>query len=148
MGINDGGGNIEYYKRFPATLRDALLSRRVEFPATIRKEYEDLVVYRGVKISKNKSEIDKSDFMSNVERKKQNPLVVADEDRISSYSCSCFMNIEMMKIIAKFPRKNSAIARGIIKDDFGPIDINEDTSHVDLFLFDMVDPSMCFEVVE
>lgn len=67
---------------------------------------------------------------------------------VSSYSCSCYLNIDAMHIYAKFPRENKAIARGTIQKEIGPIDINENTSHVDLYLFAGIDPSGKFEVVE
>lgn len=75
-------------------------------------------------------------------------MKIAWEGRISSYSCSCFLNLEEMHMNAKFPRKNKAIAKGVIRKEFGPIDINNDTSHVDLYLYEDVDPSDEFEVVE
>lgn len=148
MGLNTMMMNLEYYNRFPITLKSALLSGRVKFPDSLQREYNDLCVYRGVKYTAEKTVIDRTDFLSNVERKKESPLVVADDSKISSYSCSCFLNIDEMRIQAKFPRKSKAIAKGVIKSEFGPIDINEDTSHVDLYLFDNVDPSSGFEVVE
>ena len=73
---------------------------------------------------------------------------MADDSKISSYSCSCFLNVDELHMQTKFPSKNKAIAKGIIKKEFGPIDVNEGTSHVDLYLFDNVDPSSGFEVVE
>lgn len=48
----------------------------------------------------------------------------------------------------KFPNKNKAIAKGIIKCEYGPIVINELTSHVDWYLYNNVDPSKEFEVIE
>lgn len=140
--------DMGYYNRFPTVLKNALMDGKVEFPSSIQQEYADLTVYRGVSYSNNKTKIDRSDFISNIERKIKNPLVVADDEKISSYSCSCYLKIDEMRIRAKFPRKNKAIARGIIKKEFGPIDINNDTSHIDLYLFDGVDPSDGFEVVE
>ena len=139
---------IEYYNRFPGVLRKALANGTVKFPSSLQRSYQELIVYRGVGYSKNKTKIDKSDFLSNVERNMKNPMVPADYDNISSYSCSCYLKIEEMRICAKFPRKNRAIAKGKIKQEFGPIDMNRDTSHIDLYLYDKVDPSDEFEVVE
>lgn len=140
--------NLEYYNRFPTTLKRALLSGRVMFPDSLQREYNDLYVYRAVKYTAEKTAIDKSDFLSYIELKKKNPLIVADDSKISSYSCSCFLNMDEMHLQTKFPSKKKAIAKGVIKNEFGPIDINEDTSHVDLYLYDNVDPSSEFEVVE
>lgn len=139
---------MEYYNRFPTVLKKALISGRVRFPASIQQEYNELLVYRGVSYSKNKTVIDKNDFLSNIERNMKNPMVPADYDNIDDYSCSCYMEIEKLRIYAKFPRRNKAIAKGVIKKEYGPIDINKDTSHVHLYLFEEVDPSDEFEVVE
>lgn len=51
-------------------------------------------------------------------------------------------------MLTKFPSRNKAIARGLIKQEFGPIDVSEKTSHVDLYLYNNIDPSDEFEVVE
>lgn len=139
--------DLEYYNRFPIILREALIMGKVKFPDSLKCEYTDMTVYRGVHYSANKRTIDKSDFISNIERKMKNPMVVADDKNISSYSCSCFLKIDELRVYGKFPRKNQAIAKGTIKKEFGPIVINDDTSHVDLFLFDDIDPSGEFEVI-
>lgn len=140
--------NMDYYNRFPTVLKNALINGVVSFPDSLQHEYTDLTVYRGVKYSNNKTIIDKSDFLSNVERNMKNPLVPVDLGEVSSYSCSCYLNIDSLRVCARFPRKNRAIAKGMIQKEFGPIDINSNTSHVDLYLFDKVDPSERFEVIE
>lgn len=61
--------------------------------------------------------MDKSDFCSNIERHLANSMVPADDHDIGSYSCSCFMDIDQLHLIAKFPRKNFAIAKGMITVD-------------------------------
>lgn len=140
--------NVEYYKKFPIVLRSALLKGEVAFPDSLNKEYDSLIVYRGVRYNSIKTEITKDDFCSNVEQMLKNPVIVADTEDISSYSCSCYLEVDAIRLYAKFPRKNKAIAKGVITKEFGPIDINNDTSHIDLYLFDNVDPSNNFEVVE
>lgn len=87
-----------------------LINGTVKFLSSLQRNYQELTVYRGVGYSKNKTKIDKSDFLSNVERNMKNPMVPADYDNISSYSCSCYLEIEKMRICAKFPRKNRAVA--------------------------------------
>lgn len=56
-----------YYKRFPTVLRDALLDGRVAFPKSLRVQYEDKQVYRGVRYNQKKTYIDKTDFYSHVD---------------------------------------------------------------------------------
>ena len=140
--------NEEYYDKFPNVLKNALKNGIVKFPDSIQDEYSELVVYRAVKYSKNKTAIDKSGFSSNMERNFKNPMVPVDSNDISCYSCSCYLKIDAMRIYANFPRKNKAIAKGTIQKEFGPIDINDTTSHVDLYLFNGIDPSEKFEVIE
>ena len=139
---------LDYYNRFPGLLKNALTEGKVSFPDTLICEYEDMEVYRGVSYTKEKMQIDKSDFISKMELKVNNPMIAVFEEEISSYSCSCYLDIEQMRINGKFPRKKMAIAKGIIKKEFGPIDINNDTKHVDLYLFEGIDPSAEFEVIE
>lgn len=139
---------MEYYDRFPTILREALTSGKVRFPDSLQYEYGELCVFRGVKYTGKKKTIDRSDFLSHVERKKMNPLFVADDSKIESYSCSVFMDIEELHQNTKFPNKNKAIAKGKIRSEFGPIYVKEWTSHIDLFLYENADPSDEFEVVE
>ena len=142
------GLTLSYYNRFPTVLKDALISEKVRFPNSLQCEYEELCVFRGIKYTATKTAIDKSDFLSYVELKKINPMIAADDSKINNYSCSLFMNIDELHQLTKFPNKNKAIAKGRIRSKFGPIIINEETSHIDLFLYDNVDPSNEFEVVE
>lgn len=106
------------------------------------------IVYRGVRYNKNKREIVLADFESNIERKLKNPSVYADEDDIEYYGCSCYEKMEAIKKFANYPRKNYAIAKGIVKKSFGPICRNKSTTHINLFLFKDIDPSEYFKVVE
>ena len=129
-------------------LKNALINKKVRFPDTLQKEYDDKYVFRGVKYNSKKKEINKTDFLSHIERKDTMMGRSVDETDISSYSCSCFLNLDELHTATKFPIKNKAVAKGLIKKDFGPININEQTSHIDLYLFDGVDPSYNFEVVE
>lgn len=135
--------------KFPTVLRTALRSNKVSFPDTLQCNYEKRCVFRAVKYTQDKTEIDASDFLSYVESNKKCPMIpVVDDNDISSYGCSCFMNLEMFHYRTKFPTKKKAIAKGMINDSFGPIIVDEKTSHIDLFLYDGIDPSGEFEVIE
>lgn len=135
-----------YYNRFPTVLRDALLNGRVAFPKSLQIQYEDTQVYRGVKYNQKKTDIDKTDFYSHAER--NNPSIPYDPDQITSYGCSCFMDLEEMHMITKFPTKNKAIAKGMIRQQYGPCDISKENSHVNIFLYVDADISKEFEVIE
>lgn len=134
----------EYYERFPTVLRNALISGQVEFSQDVLFEYENMSVYRGIKYGKNKIKIDKTDFYSHVERN----IPGVDRNDISSYGCSCFEDLEELHMITKFPRRNKAIAKGTIKERFGPCKKSNKNTHVDLFLYDNIDISGEFEVFE
>lgn len=140
--------DIKFYEKFPPALKNALINKGLDFPDNLEKEYNDVIVYRGVRYNKNKREIVLADFESNIERKLKNPSVYADEDDIEYYGCSCYEKMESIKKFANYPRKNYAIAKGIVKKSFGPICRNKSTTHINLFLFKDIDPSEYFKVVE
>ena len=54
--------NEEYYDKFPNVLKNALKNGIVKFPDSIQDKYSELVVYRAVKYSKNKTAIDKKNL--------------------------------------------------------------------------------------
>lgn len=138
--------DLEYYNRFPTILKNALVGEKVSFHDNMKQEYSELVVYRAVRYNTTKQHIDKTDFLSNIERKQTNPTVVADENDIEDYGCSCFQSLEKMTKLTVYPTKNKAIAKGKIKKQFGPINIAEESTHVNLFLYNKIDPSNEFEV--
>lgn len=129
---------------FPATLKEALASGRVELPGNLLYEYEDISVYRGVKYTKNKTEIDETDFYSHVERS----LPGVDIDDINNYSCSIFEDLEELRMWTKFPNRRKAIAKGIIRQQYGPRDEADKKTHINLFLYDNTDIYKEFEVYE
>lgn len=137
-----------FIDKFPPALQNALIKKGLRFPDNLEKEYNDVIVYRGVRYNNNKKNIELSDFQSNVERHLLNPSVYVDDNDIEYYGCSVYENMDLMKKYAKFPRKNWAVSKGIIKSSFGPIVRNGETSHINLFLFKDVDPSSNFKVVD
>lgn len=60
-----------YYEKFPDVLKNALKENKVTFPTELQKRYKDIdVVYRGIRLVKGKKEsIDRTDFLSQAERK-------------------------------------------------------------------------------
>lgn len=136
----------EYYQRFRAVLREALVEGRVEFPKNIQKNYSDIVAYRMVRYTEQKKEIVLSDFESQVERGVPG-LTPDDYSDIKKYSCSLFCDDNEAMLALHLPRRNKKLAKGEISDIYGPCIYEEDTSHVHLFLYDGVDPSGRFEVI-
>ena len=135
---------IEYYKRFPAVLKRALIDGKVNLPDNLLKEFQTIIAYRGIRFKKGEKEsVEKSDFLSQVERN----IPGANYDDIGEYSCSCFENIDELRVSYKLPRKNKGIAKGKIKCENGPI-VQDEGTHIHWFLYDNVDPSQDFEVYE
>ena len=135
---------MEYYERFPSVLKKALKENKVRFFPNLCKEYQPIEVYRSVRIVKNiKEVITKEDFYSQVER----DLPGVDKDDIGNYSCSCFETIEEIWDRLHYPKKNKKIAKGVIYDNEGPIAKDKGSTHIHWFLYDGVDPSDRFEVI-
>lgn len=133
----------EYYDRFPTVLRKALNERKVKFPETLEKNYDSVVAFRGIRfINDRKEAVDKSDFLSQAERR----LPGVDYEDIGEYSCSCFENIDELLIAFSLPRKNKGIAKGKIRCENGPIIREKEGTHIHWFLYDEIDPSEEFEV--
>lgn len=122
-----------YYEKFPDVLKNALKENKVTFPTELQKRYKDIdVVYRGIRLVKGKKEsIDRTDFLSQAERK----LPDTDYEDIGSYSCSCFEDLEELELAFKLSRKNKAIAIGRIREINGPIWKNKEDSHIHWFLY-------------
>lgn len=133
----------DYYSRFPVVLRTALKEKQVVFPSVLLKSYSPELVYRGIRFVKDKKEcVEKEDFLSQAER----ALPGVDYGDIGSYSCSCFRTVEGLVKAYQLPRKNKAIARGMIRDENGPIIKEMESPHIHWFLFSGIDPSNDFEV--
>lgn len=133
----------EYYLKFPSVLRKALQSKTVTLPEKLKYEYEPLRVFRGIRYKEGKKEIiDKSDFLSQAERNLPN----TDFTDIGSYSCSCFEDVEELILSYSLPRKNKAIAKGIMTCTLGARLDDPDRTHRHWFLYDEADPSDDFEV--
>lgn len=134
-----------YFMRFPSVLKKALQSERIIFPECIMIKYEPLIAYRGIRIiPDSKITVTKEDFKSQVERN----LPGTNFDDIGNYSCSCFMDMAELKAAFKLPRKNKGIAVGLIRDNYGPYILEDDSSHIHWFLYDGVDPSSDFKVIK
>ena len=136
----------EYYRQFPRVLRDALMNGTVSFPEDLRKNYECREVFRMVKYTSEKRQIDQSDFWSQVENKVPG-LTSENYSDIRYYSCSLFGDYKEAELALHLPRRNKRLARGTIIDSYGPCLFEVDTSHVHLFLYDGINPSDRFEVI-
>ncbi len=84
------------------------------------------------------------DFYSQAERN----LPGIDFDDIGNYSCSFFEKIEDIWEVLHYPRKNKKIAKGVIYDKDGPIIKEIGWSHIHCFLYEGVELSDRFEVIE
>lgn len=137
----------EYYKKFPDKFKKVLLEKKVIFPDSLEKDYEPFAAYRGIRLIPHiKDRVEKEDFRSQIERASDFPGI--DYEDIENYSCSCFIDIDELLLAFRLPRKNKGIARGNIRKEYGPICREEESSHINWFLFNDADPSSEFEVIK
>lgn len=132
------------FDKFPNVLRDALNSGKVSFPQDIQWEYEDMVAYRAVDIGDDKQNIIQSDFESRVEKDIREGRFKSLPNKITMYGCSCFFTekklLEKIKDLqTQIDKGKRKIAKGTLKFRNGPILANNDTKHIDWFLFRNVD---------
>ena len=146
----------EYYLRFPSVLKKALLERKVVFGDHVFYKYEPIRAYRIIKRkSGDTTPIQLNDFKSYMEQlndRGNSRSRYINENDISSYSCSFFNDLASLekkfKGASHIPNSNHyKIIEGYVKDDYGPCDMNEKTKHIDLWLYDMCDPSLEFKVL-
>ena len=133
-------------KKFREVLQRSLEAGEVQLPEGLLWEYDDIQeAYRVVRITSDKTEITPEDFDAQAEK----PQIVcrSDFDRsdIGNYGCSFFDNVDMINIVLHMPRKNRRIAKGAIRQEFGPIII--DGAHIMCFLYSDAHMETEFEVI-
>lgn len=128
---------------FPSVLRESLQNNICAMPDKTEWEYAPILVYRGVKITKDKTVIDRSDFLSQIERGLSKNF--AD---IKKYSCSVFTDVDVLSDSLKLPRRNKRIAVGHMQDKDGPCYRLNDDPHIHWFLYEDADPSDGFVLME
>ena len=137
--------NNTYYLRFPSVLRKALQNGEVAFDSNVEIEYMPFTVFRGITREKGESlEICRSDFLSYAELNKK-PRGM--EYNIGWYSCSCFKESKELEAALKLPRYNKKIISGFIKSEYGPQKTNNDTGHVDWWLYENTEVEKDFKVM-
>ena len=140
-----------YYLRFPSVLRNELNEKKIDFPDNLEMEYNQFLAFRGIRFIKNRKEsLIREDFMSQIELKLQgNPFYSqTSEEDIDNYGVSLFCTKDELLTGFRLPRKNKAIAQGVVTSDLGAISINKQNSHVLWFLYDNVHPEENFKVIE
>lgn len=135
-----------YFLKFPSVLKKALQEGTIILPNELQKEYKPIHVFRGIRYKiGEKEEIDKTDFLSQAERR----LPGTDFEDVGSYSCSCFEKVEELILAYQLPRKNKCISEGIMRCELGARwdDMNDNwETHRHWFLYENVDPSCDFKV--
>lgn len=129
------------YRKFSAVLDSALKNGVVSFASTpVLEEYQPKYAYRCVIRGEKYKPLNRSDFNSQMERGQNG----ADEHKIEDYSCSLGIDLKYVLSFAKRypPLKKWKCAEGDITDDMGII--NECGGHINLWLYDNVDPSATF----
>ena len=128
---------------FPSVLRESLQNKICVMPDETEWTYPPALVYRGVRITKSKPGIERSDFLSQIERG-----VSEDFTDIGQYSCSVFTDPRILAMSYKLPRHNKRIAVGQMKDCYGPCFRTEGEPHIHWFLYESADPSDGFVLME
>lgn len=138
-----------YALRFPAVLREALRSGIIALPDALETEFDEIPAYRGVTIRGDGPPypLDRSDFLSQMERKQQNPNFPADPGRWENYSCSCFTEMDELMLSFHLPRKGKRIAKGPVSKTQGAC-VADGSPHIHWFLYEGADPSPLFSVIE
>lgn len=128
---------------FPSVLREALQNKICTMPNEVEWTYSPTLVYRGVRITKNKTTLERSDFLSQIELG-----ISEDFANIGKYSCSVFTDPRSLALSYNLPRPNKRIAVGNMQDDDGPCLREEGSPHIHWFLYESADPSNGFVLME
>ena len=125
---------------------------KISIPKNIDYIYGAIEAYRAIDVNDNKRSIIQSDFESRAEKAIRENKFKSLPKGLTSYGCSCFFTerklLEKVKDLKnQIDKGERRIARGILKFRNGPILTNNDTGHIDWFLFKNADVVGDFEFV-
>ncbi|MBR3267909.1 MAG: hypothetical protein IKI58_04165 [Oscillospiraceae bacterium] len=127
----------ELYLKFPRTLREALVNGIVSFHGVcVEVAFSPIpVLFRVVqRDGGDLTPINESDFMSYAELGKQ--IKGVSGDSIDRYSCSMYLNKDELSRALHLPRKKKYIIVGDVNNTNGVIHRSQNSSHVDVWLYD------------
>lgn len=128
----------ENYFKFPSIIREKAKRGEFSFPEGTLFVYEPFQAYRGVvRDDDDFKEVSRDDFLSYAELGKH--VRGMNEDDPSYFSASLSLNKASVENALRFPRKGWKIAVGKVYKEVGPVKINCETEHVDLWLYDGVE---------
>lgn len=129
--------------KFPAVLREKLLSGEIELPDTAMFEHEKIHTYRAVeRDEKDFHEVTRDDFKSYYELKKtpKKPRGRGNLEKDPSYyGVSSFLRKEIVEQKMKFPNPHKKMAEGYVYSEGGPQETKDD--HVCWWLYEAADVS-------
>lgn len=138
--------NEKLSSKFPSVLREALEKGIVSFPDDVLEHYDSFKAYRVIRRKKSEPilPLKNEDFYSQMEKYKNNSSIrnvgnnskKIDETNIGNYSCSFFTSGDRLNEAMSLPRRNTRVIYGRIKQEYGFVRKNKETSHVDLWIFD------------
>lgn len=136
--------------KLEGTLKD---NRRVILIASdFSKTEEALAIldgYKDIKVLCSAQGHTKFSNVQEISAKQEKPQIACRSDFVRSdignYGCSFFDNVDMINIVLHMPRKNRRIAKGAIRQEFGPIII--DGAHIMCFLYSDARMETEFEVI-
>lgn len=131
--------NEEYYLKFPSVFKEKLRSGEIQFPPDTKVQYESRIAYRGIEREEaDNTPVNRSDLRSYAELgKKRAPRGGRyDANSPNYYGCSLFLNRAMVENRMKLPRAGWKLANICVKEEGGPIQLNEDTQHLCWWLYE------------
>ena len=136
----------EICMKFPVVLREKLRKKEIELPDSVLFDYKPILVYRAIEREKDDYRpIGIDDFKSYFELKKTPKVAKGlkkDWSREPSYyGVSSFLDRKIVEQKMRFPNPRKKMAVGHVYKEGGPQDTNEQTQHVDWWLFEGADVS-------
>lgn len=134
------------YLKFPAILKEKLISGEIVFPEDTQFEYEEIKTYRAVEREADDDRaVTRDDFRSYFElrKKPKKPRGVQGnlETNPCYYGVSSFLDENIVKQLMKFPNPNKKMAEGYVYMEGGPQQTNITSQHVCWWLYEDADVS-------
>lgn len=133
--------------KFTSALEEALEKGLVTLPSAIQDHYpETCKVFRKVK---DATTLQKTDFLSQIEVSRlpgHNSYQKISIYDIENYSCSFFSDLASLYMLFSLPPHNKKIVSGTLREEFGQILQEQNTTHIQCWLYDDADLATIFKV--
>lgn len=145
--------NEKLITKFPKLFRQALEENRIKLPNNVKDTYENIQAYRALAIIKGQPPlITEEAFASQMELKALYPgkryLQDCDENDVENYSCSLYTTVDALANAMHLPRPTKVIMCGLVKCQNGIMNYNENTKHINWWLYENHTAVEDFEVID